>query len=48
MDVQTGKNAGMRTVLLHTGEAGMDGKYEVEPDYTAKDLLEAVDLVLSL
>lgn len=45
-DVQTGINAGMRTVLLLTGEAGQDGKYEVKADYTAHDLLEAVRYIL--
>ncbi len=46
VDVQTGINAGMRTILVKTGEAGMDGKYEVIPDYIANDLLEAVSLIL--
>ena len=32
IDVMTGKNAGMRTALVLTGEAGKDGKYDVEPD----------------
>ena len=42
MDVQTGKNAGMRTILLETGEGGRDMKYEVEPDHVACDLSQAV------
>ena len=46
MDVQTGKNAGMHTVLLQTGEAGRDGKYAVVPDYIAKNLKEAVFFIL--
>ncbi|QAT41914.1 HAD-IIIA family hydrolase [Aminipila luticellarii] len=42
-DIQTGKNAGMRTVLVQTGEAGKDGKYEnTLPDMTCTDLLDAV------
>ena len=47
MDVQTGKNAGMKTVLLLTGIAGEDRKYLVEPDYIAKDLLDAVAYILN-
>ena len=46
MDIQTGKNAEMKTVLLQSGEAGMDGKYDVQPDFIAKDLVAAIDLIL--
>lgn len=45
-DIQTGVNAGMRTVLVLTGEAGKDGKYDVRPDYTADTLLDAVNYIL--
>lgn len=48
MDVQTGKNAGMHTVLLQTGEAGRDGKYAAVPDYIAKNLKEAVLFILKM
>lgn len=47
VDVQTGINAGMKTVLVLTGEAGKDGKYDAKPDYTAATLLDAVDYILS-
>ncbi len=43
IDIQTGKNAGLRTVLLKTGEAGRDGKYNVKPDFLADNLLGAVE-----
>lgn len=46
MDVQTGLNAGMRTVLVHTGESGKDGKYEVKADIEADDLMEAIKVIL--
>lgn len=46
IDIQTGKNAGMKTILLQTGAAGTDGKYEVQADYTAKDLLHAINYIL--
>lgn len=42
VDVQTGVNAGLKTILVLTGEAGRDGKYSVRPDEEAADLLEAV------
>lgn len=47
-DIQLGENAKIRTVLVKTGQAGMDGKYDVHADIEAKDLLEAVKIVLSL
>ena len=42
VDIQTGKNAGTKTALVLTGDAGKDGKYHVQPDLVAKDLLEAI------
>ncbi|MCD7883756.1 MAG: HAD-IIIA family hydrolase [Lachnospiraceae bacterium] len=46
MDIQTGINAGMHTVLLHTGEAGQDHKYNVSAEFETPDLGGAVELVL--
>lgn len=46
IDIQTGKNAGLKTILVLTGEAGTDGKYNVQPDIKAKDILEAVTIIL--
>lgn len=46
MDIQTGNNAGTRTVLVKTGEAGMDGKYNVTPTVIKENLLEAVQYIL--
>jgi D-glycero-D-manno-heptose 1,7-bisphosphate phosphatase len=45
-DVETGKRAGCRTVLVHTGYGGRDGLHKVEPDLQAGDLLEAVRALL--
>ena len=42
VDIQTGKNAGTKTALVLTGDAGKDGKYHVQPDLVARDLLEAI------
>lgn len=47
MDIMCGKNAGLRTIGLMTGEALKDGKYEVKPDFTASNLSEAVDIILN-
>ncbi len=41
-DVMTGKNAGMRTALVLTGDAGQDKKYDVTADIVCRDLKEAV------
>lgn len=38
-DIQTGKNAGMKTILIRTGK---DGKYEAFHDYLKTDLYDAV------
>jgi histidinol-phosphate phosphatase family protein len=45
-DIAAGKRAGLRTILVRTGYAGLDGKYEVKPDYVTRDLQAAVDFVL--
>lgn len=42
IDIQTGINAGLHTILVHTGVAGTDKKYDVKAETEAKDLLEAV------
>ena len=47
VDIQTGRNAGMHTVLLCTGEGGKDRKFDVAPEYVAQDLLEAVHYILN-
>jgi histidinol-phosphate phosphatase family protein len=45
-DVETGRRAGLRTVLVRTGHAGADAKYAVRPDYIAPDLEDAVEWIL--
>jgi len=47
VDIKAGKNAGTRTVLVKTGQAGEDKKYDVTPDYTAENILDAVEYILS-
>lgn len=46
IDIQTGLNAGLHTVLVRTGLAGKDGKYNVNAEYVAENLLEAVDEIV--
>ena len=47
-DLQTGVNAGCRTILVRTGYGGRDGKYDVRPDFVADDLAEAADIILGM
>jgi histidinol-phosphate phosphatase family protein len=46
-DVQTGRNARLRTVLLSTGQAGRDGKYDTQADLYADCLSAAVRAILA-
>ncbi|MDL2302299.1 HAD-IIIA family hydrolase [Lachnospiraceae bacterium OttesenSCG-928-D06] len=46
LDIQMGKNAGVKTMLLMTGEAGKDGKYDVKADVVFEDLLQGINYVL--
>jgi histidinol-phosphate phosphatase family protein len=45
-DVQTAKNAGVKSVLLRTGYGGADAKHAAQPDFVAENLSEAVKLIL--
>lgn len=47
VDIQTGRNAGLKTILVATGQAGNDGKYCVQADAQVKDLLDAVKVILT-
>lgn len=46
VDIQTGKNAGIKTVLVLTGDAGSDKKYDVQPDFVCENILVAVEKIL--
>ncbi len=46
VDLQTGLNAGTHTALVLTGEAGRDGKYDVQPQRTGADLLDVVKQII--
>jgi histidinol-phosphate phosphatase family protein len=45
-DILAGKRAGLRTILVRTGYAGRDFKYDVQPNFVANDLAGAVDWIL--
>jgi rfaE bifunctional protein nucleotidyltransferase chain/domain len=47
-DMETGKRAGMSTILVKTGFQGKDNEFPGEPDYWADDLLDAANYVLRL
>ncbi len=36
----------MKSILVRTVQSGKDSSYEVTPDFVAKDLSEAVKLIL--
>lgn len=40
MDIQTGINAGMKTIIVKTGSKGLDGKYQVKADYEIDSLFD--------
>ena len=44
-DIEAGKRAGAKTILVKTGFAGKDGEFDAKPDYIANDLLDAADYI---
>ena len=47
-DIQLGKNAGCRTVLVKTGRGGEDGLFDVASDFVVSDLKEVVGLAAKI
>lgn len=45
-DIACGRNAGLKTILVETGNAGRDKRTDSKPDYKADDLYDAVDIIL--
>jgi histidinol-phosphate phosphatase family protein len=45
-DVETAHRAGLISILLSTGHAGLDGKWSSQPDAECVDLSDAVSLIL--
>ena len=46
MDLETARNAGVKSVLVDTGFAGNDGKYDRNCDIEAKNLFDAVEKII--
>ena len=47
-DIAAGNRAGLKMILVKTGYAGKDGKHEGKPDFTARNLKEAVEMIKNL
>ena len=47
VDLEMGRRAGLKTVLVQTGENAGDGKYSKAADHTCADILAAVKYILS-
>jgi histidinol-phosphate phosphatase family protein len=45
-DIQTAKNSGIKSVLLKTGYAGLDNKFDIKPDYEFDSLDKAINFIL--
>lgn len=45
VDIKMGIDAGCKTILVKTGASGKDVKYDVEPDFICKDLMDASGLI---
>jgi histidinol-phosphate phosphatase family protein len=46
-DLQTAKNAGLKCILVQTGDIGKKASHTSQPDFYASDLLAAVNLILN-
>jgi histidinol-phosphate phosphatase family protein len=46
-DIETARNAGLKSILVRTGHAGRDGKFPSQPDFAAENLLDAVRSILA-
>jgi len=47
-DIAAGNRARIKTILVKTGYAGKDGKYNGKPDFVARNLREAVEVIKTL
>jgi histidinol-phosphate phosphatase family protein len=45
-DILTAQRAGLRSILVQTGEAGRDGLFDARPDHTASDFAGAVEHIV--
>ncbi len=47
LDIKMAENAKMKSILVKTGQSGLDNKYDIKPTYIANDLLDAIDNYLN-
>ena len=47
LDIKMAENACMQSILVKTGQSGLDRKYPVSPTEVTEDLLDAVNLILT-
>lgn len=48
VDLQTARNAGLRSILVRTGHAGRDGRWPVRADFECSDVEEAVGFIVEV
>lgn len=48
VDIETARNAGIKSIIVDTGYAGMDGRHWSQPDFRFPDLLQSVTFVLDV
>jgi histidinol-phosphate phosphatase family protein len=46
-DLETARRAGLKSILVRTGEAGNDRKFNTKANYTVENFAVAVDLILA-
>lgn len=47
VDIETAKNAGIKSVLIRTGHGGTDQKFSIQPTLTGENVLDAVQQILA-
>jgi histidinol-phosphate phosphatase family protein len=45
-DILTAKSAGLKSILVETGHAGLDDRYSVLPDFISPNIYQAVNFIL--
>lgn len=45
VDIKTGENAGMHTILVKTGQAALDNKFDVKAEHEAENLYEVINYI---
>ncbi|MBQ7141165.1 MAG: HAD-IIIA family hydrolase [Bacilli bacterium] len=45
LDIKTGENAKMKSILVKTGQKGLDNKFDINPTYISNNLFEAIEII---